>query len=265
MPSKLEDIIHSIIASAPSGEIQDVYKDLKILAGDEAEEAISDAIAQYNVSNLIPISLSGKSIIISEFNKEGSKFFDPVSSVQFSVDHLNRKALDVEKCDKQLGNNERKLYDDLESYASKHFCGDVSYAVYPRNEDTHEVVVVIVSTKYSPGNFWNGHWKSIYRYNMQTEHLVGTIDINVHYFEDGNVSFKCCKEVEDGKAPNAILAIKKLENDLENEISASFTNLNERQFKLLRRRLPVTRSKINWGKGIGTYRLGKNSAESQFN
>ena len=89
-------------------------------------------------------------------------------------------------------------------------------------------------------------------------------DIDVHYFEDGNVAFKFHKDIEVQEAVNPIVAIKSQENEIEREMGSSFAALNERDFKSLRRRLPVTRSKINWGKGIGTYRLGKNTAESNL-
>ncbi|SCV01406.1 LAME_0G16006g1_1 [Lachancea meyersii CBS 8951] len=263
MASEFNNIIHSLIASTPSGEIKDVYKNLLVIAGEQAEDTILDSIAKYNVTNFIPIQVEGRSVIISNYNKEGSKFFDPVSSRLFSVNHLDRTAFDVNSCEKKLCETSESIHQDLESYTSKTFPGNVSYAVYP-GDAPHDIVIAIVSTKYSPGNFWNGHWKSVYHYNLDTKQLKGVIDVNVHYYENGNVSFQCEKQVEDQSASNAVVSIKTLENELEKEMRASFTNLNEKEFKLLRRRLPVTRSKINWGKGVGTYRLGKDSAENQF-
>ncbi|KAM3163493.1 F-actin-capping protein subunit alpha [Lachancea thermotolerans] len=263
MSSSFETIIESIISDAPSGEVQDVVKDLTTIAGDQAEEAIIEAVTHYNVKNLIPIEVKGKPVIISEYNKKGSKFFDPVRSILFSVDHLNRTGVDVEDCDQKHTTEQRGLYEELDKYMSKNFTGNVAYAVYAK-DDPDEVAIFIASTKYSPGNFWNGHWRSSYTYNMNSQALKGTVDIDVHYFEDGNVSFKFSKDVEHNAASSAVVSIKNLENEVENEMSASFSNLNEKEFKLLRRRLPVTRSKINWGKGIGTYRLGKDSAENQL-
>ncbi|SCU94783.1 LADA_0G11210g1_1 [Lachancea dasiensis] len=264
MASQFDNIIESIISSTPSGEIQHVYKDLKLIAGQQSEDTILDAIAKFNVSNFIPIDVDGKSVIISPYNKEGSKFFDPESSTMFSVDHLNRKALDIEKCEKFLSDEERRLYVQLENYASKAFPGDLTYAVYSKGGESKEVILTIVSTKYSPGNFWNGHWRSIYHYDLETHDLRGVIEVNIHYFEDGNVSFQCKKEVQESATSDAIVSIKQLDAKLEEEMGASFAQMNDRDFKLLRRRLPVTRSKISWGKGIGTYRLGKDSAENQF-
>lgn len=264
MSSKFESIVQSLIDNTPSGEVQEVYKDLKTITGDRADDVILDAIAQYNIKNFIPVRVDGKSVIISEFNKEGAKFFDPVSSSLFSVDHLNRVGLDVEPCQKTLSESQKSIYDDLKTYASKNFAGDVSYAVYSSGNAQDEVIIALVSTKYSPGNFWNGHWRSIYSYNPHTNNLKGTLDIDVHYFEDGNVAFKFHKDIEVQEAVNPIVAIKSQENEIEREMGSSFAALNERDFKSLRRRLPVTRSKINWGKGIGTYRLGKNTAESNL-
>ncbi|CEP60896.1 Cap1p LALA0_S02e02146g [Lachancea lanzarotensis] len=264
MASEFSTIIRSLIASTPSGEIKDVYKDLVTITGENSGDTILDAIAQYNVANFIPVRVGDKSVIISNYNKEGSKFFDPATSQLFSVDHLERRAFDVGPSEKKLDSTSESIYKDLRNYTSNTFPGDVSYALYPKGDSSREIVIALVSTKYSPGNFWNGHWRSVYHYNTETSQLKGTIDIDVHYYEDGNVSFVCTKDVENESAHDVVLAIKTLEGKLEEELRASFNNLNEKEFKLLRRRLPVTRSRINWGKGIGSYRLGKDSAENQF-
>ena len=50
--------------------------------------------------------------------------------------------------------------------------------------------------------------------------------------------------------------INEQENATMVKIIEQFNNLNQKSFKNLRRLLPVTRSKINWGSAIGNYRLG---------
>lgn len=263
MASKFNSIIQQIIANTPSGEIKDVYQDLKVITGGKANDAILDAIAQYNVENRIPIDVNGKSVVISEYNKEGSKFFDPANSLLFSVDHLDRSGLDVENYEQTLDSKQKTIHGDLKDYTSNNFPGDVTFAVYPTKEE-NKTAIIIVSQKYNPGNFWNGRWKSEYIYDLDTNTLKGKISVNVHYYEDGNVSFKSDKKVNDENADDVVLAIKNLESSFEQELNVLFVQLNEKKFRGLRRRLPVTRSKINWGKAIGNYRLGKDAAQGKI-
>lgn len=255
-----ESIIEQIVSDSPSGEILDVYNDLLAIAGESAKESILDAIEQYNVHNTVAIDVDGQSVLLSKFNKEGTKFYDPARGISFSVDHLNRKGLDVGPHSVELTDEQRDVLERLESYATSNFSGEITLAVYPL-PDTSKVAIILVSTKNNPTNFWNGNWRSEYIYDMTSNELVGTIDVHVHYYEDGNVSFKSNKELDASKTEDPVKTIQGIENEFESTLDSSFTELNEKKFKTLRRRLPITRSKVNWGKAIGTYRLGKDAAQ----
>lgn len=122
-------------------------------------------------------------------------------------------------------------------------------------------MIILISTRNNPSNFYNGNWKSEYIYDIDSTELTGTIDVHVHYYEDGNVSFRSNKEVEIIKTKDVVKTIQEIEKDFEDRLDVSFSELNEKKFKTLRRRLPITRSKVNWGKAIGTYRLGKDAAQ----
>ncbi len=106
-------------------------------------------------------------------------------------------------------------------------------------------------------NYWTGSWRS--KYDLQTG--KGEINIDVHYYEDGNVRLQTLQNVEiDISSP--ISSIKQVETKIQLSLNKQFANLNEAVFKQLRRQLPVTRSKINWGKAIGNYKLGKLTSSS---
>lgn len=260
--SKFDLIIAGIISDSPSCEIREVYNDLIAIAGENAKESILEAIEQYNIDNTIPIEVDGEPTIVSKYNKEGSKFFDPVRSKLFSVDPLNRVGLDIESSEAKLNSTQEKIYQDLKEYTSNDFSGDVVYAVYPVNGEDSKTAIFITSTKYNPSNFWNGTWRSQYIYDSSSNSLEGSIDVKVHYYEEGNVSFKSNKEIYLLGVSAVTESLREVENAFENELDVSFEELNEKQFRDLRRRLPITRSKVNWGKSIGVYRLGKDAAQS---
>ena len=105
----------------------------------------------------------------------------------------------------------------------------------------------------------NGRWRSTYTYTPSTSTLTGTIKVDVHYYEDGNVRLLTKKEISESLRPGAsagdiIKTIAGLEKKYQEELNRAFGALSEGAFKSLRRQLPVTRQKINWDK-IMTYRV----------
>lgn len=94
--------------------------------------------------------------------------------------------------------------------------------------------------------------------NPSSGSVEGTIKIDVHYYEDGNVRMSTSKKVEiqsGGSGADSIAReISKAENRFQEELNRSFTALAEGSFKGLRRQLPVTRQRVEWEK-IGGYRV----------
>lgn len=87
--------------------------------------------------------------------------------------------------------------------------------------------------------------------------MTGTIKVDVHYYEDGNVRLTTCKPVPSMSASSASEVVRQIavaEKKYQEELNRGFTQLSEGAFKGLRRQLPVTRQKVEWEK-IGTYRV----------
>lgn len=149
------------------------------------------------------------------------------------------------------------LAGDIKHYVLEHYPVPSSYGVF--EQANGEIAVVIVDNKYSPSNFWNGRWRSSYIVDKSSKSLTGTIALDVHYYEDGNVRLTTSKKIsaEFGNVEGIVKAIAAAERSYQEEINLEFGGLSDGAFKSLRRQLPVTRSKIEWGKSIGTYRLGQ--------
>ena len=94
---------------------------------------------------------------------------------------------------------------------------------------------------------------------------MGTIKVDVHYYEDGNVRLLTTKPVQasltSGSAAEIVKSIAGIERKYQEELNRAFGALSEGAFKTLRRQLPITRQKIDWDK-IGGYRLGQGRASS---
>lgn len=274
--SDFQELVENIIYGSPPGELEQIFHDLIVITGNESKETILDIIKQYNVEKNLPVLVDNENVIISKYNSYGfDKFQDPRNGKVFQVNHLTRVAGKVESVNvnDNNGNVEDSLIkytDDIDlelhklgQYVKRHYPSNYSYAIYPIDKDnTNEFIVYIVSNKYNPSNFWNGDWNARYVWNKSESTLRGEIKVQVHYFEDGNVNFKSQRDINENVQDNDLIkTISNIEKIFEKEIDESFNKLNVTQFKGLRRKLPVTRSKVNWGKAIGSYRLGRDAAD----
>lgn len=106
----------------------------------------------------------------------------------------------------------------------------------------------------------NGRWRSLYIYSPSSSSLTGSIKVDVHYYEDGNVRLLTTKPVSASVSSGSATAIAReiagAEKKYQEEVNRGFSNLSEGAFKGLRRQLPITRQKIEWDK-IAGYKLGQ--------
>jgi hypothetical protein len=109
-------------------------------------------------------------------------------------------------------------------------------------------------------NSRNGRWRSLYIFSPSSSSLTGSIKVDVHYYEDGNVRLLTNKPVSlsvpSSTASSIVREIGLAEKKYQEELNKGFTSLSEGAFKGLRRQLPITRQKVEWDK-IAGYRLGQ--------
>ncbi|ODH44300.1 hypothetical protein ACO22_00920 [Paracoccidioides brasiliensis] len=266
MPSSME-IASSFIRGAPPGELSDVVAAIKNLTpeGPGLISSLAPAFEKYNEEQLATVKLPGSSeeVIVSGYNKLGDdRYYDVQSQTSFTFDHVTQTASSPQSyvLDSQHADFIKSLFRSLSAHAKEHY-PSCSYGVYPTDNDT-AVAILLVANKYSPNNFWNGRYRAIYTIPMPSANSVtGTIHINVHYYEDGNVSLNTEKPVSVSLSPNSsaetiIKHITAAERAQQLELSDAFSRLSEGAFKGLRRQLPITRQKVEWEK-VGGYRLGQ--------
>lgn len=106
----------------------------------------------------------------------------------------------------------------------------------------------------------NGRWRSLYIFDPSSGILEGSLKVDVHYYEDGNVRLLTDKPVSasisSGTGAGIAKEISSTERKYQEELNKGFVNLSEGAFKGLRRQLPVTRQKIEWDR-VTSYRLGQ--------
>ena len=110
----------------------------------------------------------------------------------------------------------------------------------------------------------NGRFRSVYTVPVSEPTTVtGQIQVDVHYYEDGNVALNTHKSVQASvpslSAEGIMSRIGAAERDYQEQLNRAFVQMAEGAFKGLRRQLPVTRQKVEWEK-VGGYRLGQDIA-----
>lgn len=258
------ETVESFVEGAPPGELADVINDIKSLTINEPElvDQLGPAFEKYNEEQFVTVKLPGSSqqVIISSHSSLGDgRYFDVESSSSFAFDHATQKASGVQSYVLEGAQTDlvKSTLKSLSTYVKEHF-PSASYGVYPIENDT-KIAVIIVANKYSPNNYWNGRWRSLYIVEPSSSSLEGSIKVDVHYYEDGNVRLLTNKPISGSASSGTGAGITKeiaaAEKKYQEELNRGFTSLSEGAFKGLRRQLPVTRQKIEWDK-VASYRVG---------
>ncbi|KAJ5729515.1 F-actin-capping protein subunit alpha [Penicillium malachiteum] len=272
MASTIE-LASAFIEGAPPGEVR-IFTSCQgpnvqaLTEGDDIIPSLLPAFERYNESQLTTVKLPGSSqevaqVIVSEFNKvEGNRYFDSENQTSFEVDHTAQTASAAQSFPLESQNADliKSLLKSLGNHAREHY-SNCSYGVYPIEDDS-AVAILLVANRYSPNNFWNGRFRAIYQVPVSSSSttVTGKIHVDVHYYEDGNVSLNTTKpinlSVSSVSAESIISRIAGAERDYQEELNRAFVTMAEGAFKGLRRQLPITRQKVEWEK-VGGYRLGQ--------
>jgi capping protein alpha len=269
-------IASDFILHAPPGEFNEVFNDVRVLLHDDnllKEEAFS-ASAQYNKEQFIPCKIddSGKQVLITENGDMGNGvFLDPRTKQTFRYDHLRKEASDLKlaKVDKVSEPWRAALESVVTTYINNQYNQLGTTSVYGTSTEDGQITLVacIESHQFNPKNFWNGRWRSQWSVSFYadsgTAELTGTLKVQIHYYEDGNVQLvtskecKCTLEISSPEqmANSFCKLVAAAESDYQRAICENYQTMSNTTFKALRRALPVTRARIDWNKII-SYKIG---------
>jgi len=264
-------IATGFLLSSPPGEYNEVVTDVRALVGNDSllNQHFASTSQEYNTEQCImlqPPNGEHMVVICKQGEVSATEYLDPRGQQIVTVDHVKQEI---------TGTSATTLNSTMEPYRS---AVDDAVAAYVQNHypqgacsvfsDDGNITIVISSKKFSPANFWNGRWRSIWSLNFSpgdaSGNIEGTFKLAVHYYEDGNVqlntetekSVKCKIGSPEQIGKNLVSAISKAEDAYESGIAESYMTMGERSFKGLRRRLPITRSPMEWTKAVG-YGVGR--------
>lgn len=208
-------------------------------------------ILETKVDHCTRVSLphSNDKTVVSRFNRIQDNVFYHNSAV-FEYDSQSNSTASTTSHEAPAAS---ALVEELQAtvakYVAQHYPSDSAFGVFAQ-QSADEVAVVLVDNKFSPNNYWNGRWLGQYVVDTSSNKVTGTVALDIHYYEDGNVRLKTHKDVSetlaDASAKGIAQKLASIEEDYQTQVNRTFVNLNEGPFKSLRRQLPVTRSKMDW-------------------
>lgn len=264
---KLKIASHFILRS-PNGELHDVIRDLKKLIADPSvlsAENVTSILAQYNTDNFWfskhPQS-EEQLVVAAVAQQENGMFRNPDNNEILAFNHNSQKFTDVsetvtDNLDGPFADNRNAISGAIKKYAKSMFAkGKFATAVF--GNESGKITIIITAKNLNLSNFWSGGWRSVYTLNVSSTgvtSLDGSIRLNSHYFEDGNVQlntkFNKSADVtihqDPGQTGKAIAsAVDKIESDFQKKLEEFYINMRDLTFKSMRRFLPVTRKPMDW-------------------
>lgn len=253
-----------LLLQSPPGQINDVYNDLIVLTNiDKAP------FKQHNLLQNIPVTLlpSNENVVLGEDVTLIPDSEDPDSDImnwkgaQYKIDHITLEATRIEGSSAEL--NDDPVRDVLEKAIAEYVGSYYQTGVSSIHQTNDGYAIYIVGNAYNPNNFWAGRWREVWHYTKSGT-LAGKLNTQIHYYEDGNVQLNSSQSFSFSDLPNDIVgdsavslvkAVQKAAVAFQTVINNSFVDTGVNAFKNLRRVLPITRSKIEWG-SILSYKIG---------
>ncbi|KAF2075302.1 hypothetical protein CYY_003379 [Polysphondylium violaceum] len=271
---ELVQIATTFLLNAPPGEFMEVVSDVKALLPSESllNATAADTFREYNTSQMIAVPTNkGKALITRVGEINHNEYLDPKGKQVLTFDHIKQQVTGSRAISNELDSDiesyRAAFEEEATKYTTEYYPHGVSAVYAQKVSEGIKVSICISSAQFNPSNFWNGRWRSVwtatFKPNSGNVTLNGKIQVNVHYYEDGNVQLNTSTEKSTtspsgdatSTAVNAFKAIGKTELNLHSSIDSSYSTMGETTFKALRRALPINRCKINWQKVRG-FKIG---------
>ncbi|KAH7426891.1 hypothetical protein KP509_10G020800 [Ceratopteris richardii] len=190
------------LLKSPPGEIQYVAKDLQgVLLNDNIYLAAAQAaFPVYNKEQMLSV------IVCEDEEIDANHFIDLRTAQVATIDHIKqvctgvRPAANSELPSAYVEEYRAAIDTEVVRYIEEAFPrGHCSvFATNGKDSDENggfELTVVISSAKLSPKNFCNGRWRSIWKVQLHGD--LQTVDLQAHYFEEGNVQLDTAYDCKD--------------------------------------------------------------------
>ena len=245
-----------IIKKTPIGHLGKSLENLRSLVGEQVMETneVKSEIHDYGETHLSAVQndVTNSKVLISSLTKDNEGFYyDQGQKVKFKIGTESGEVEEAQAI--ECSNELRDLIDNkVKEYLNKCYKTEVTrYNVY-YSED--KIVVLISAHNLNLKSFWSGEWLSTWEMTISSKQINGTLRANTYYYEEGNIQFSLDTKfdgIAQGGDDNTIADslvdfIKTSENNVQLELEKVYDELSENYIKPLRRKLPITGTKMNW-------------------
>lgn len=243
-------VIQYFLSKTPVGEHKEVLAELQALLGTDLihSEAVANTLLKALASHGTTIPYEGNRLQMTPTGYiSGSSFYDPKFDVNFNVDPYDLLVSNVTKA--KSGSKLLKIVQEqLDFYLSQYFLADAQGRTF---ENGQGLLIFIACPCVNLKNMWTGEWISTWE--LTEGKIKGTVTINAHYFEEGNMQLShtdtfereiLVKNSEENIAKEVIKQIRKCDAEVQSEMDELYENLPSGVFKPMRRTMPVTHTKF---------------------
>ncbi|NXK45402.1 CAZA3 protein, partial [Chauna torquata] len=268
-------LICRLLHQSPPGEFRQAVQDLYVLVQDDelVRQEAAHAGAHHNKNNFTPVQVNGSTVLLTHYNDlGGNRFFYPQDKFSFEFDHLSGVTSKTHLHSVMLDEGELwrgALQKGLNAYVNRHFpVGNC--CVFKKSLGKRQMFVACIEAhQYHPSKYWNGLWKSDWTFALTPvmTQVTGIFLLQLHYFKDANLHVTINKSISKSLhvidrsqfVTNFVKFVKAEDNMIHTAILENIQALSEDMWrKNLRRKLPITRTFMNWNELLNDQHLKTN-------
>ena len=241
-------VLQYFLKNTPVGEHKEVLKDLEALIGSENlhSEPVAEILLESLAAHVTLVTYEVTTLQLSPIGKIGTQFFDPKASATFDVDPYTLVVSNFQTVTSGTSLS-RLIQEKIDAYLLQHFSETGQGRVFQNEE---QIFIFISCASVNLRNMWTGEW--IGDWKVVEGRVSGKININAHYFEEGNLQLSQNREVEkeikgsseETWAEEIVKTIKEVDTAVQTGMYEVYDNLPQNAFKPMRRTMPVTHVKF---------------------
>ena len=246
-----------IVKKTPIGHLGKSLENLRAVVGEQVMDTddVKKEIHNYGETHLSAVNndVTNTKVVISSLTKDSEGFYhDQGQKVKFKIG-LESGAVEEAQSIEVQNNLRDTVQQKVKAYLEKCYKMDVTrHNVY--FDGANKIVVLISVHNLNLKSFWSGEWLSTWELDINGKQIKGTLRANTYYYEEGNIQFNLdtkfngtAKGGDIGAIADSLVEfIKTSENSVQLELEKVYDELSENYIKPLRRKLPVTGTKMNW-------------------
>ena len=260
--SETSEIINDFLLDAPPGEFKQCAAAMTCIVSNKklVESSISKTEKQWNHQQYTPVTINDHTAMICDESMVGDeRYIDPVLNQVFKY-NISKKSMKLLNETVNGSSLRNAIQARINEYALETYGETFAAGAYDVPNESNKVVVIMRSSSVSLSNYRTGIVIGRYIIDSENKKVEGSIKTQQHFFENGNAMSKFETNInndlignsDDEIADSFIQEISKFETSFYDEYLLGLLKIGAEGLNHLRRKLPITASKINWEQELTT-------------